>query len=194
MSDVTVVDLGLGNIRSVVRGFERLDVAVERTSDPERVSDASRLVVPGQGAFRDGAAALRSPLGDAIRGALTNGKPFLGICLGMQLLFEGSDECPAEPGLGFFSGRVARLAGRGKVPHMGWNQVEGEHPFFDQGSWFYFVHSYVCEPEDASTIVATTDYEGSFCSAVAKGAVFACQFHPEKSQRAGVDLMKRFLS
>lgn len=198
---VTVVDLGLGNIRSVVRSFQRLGVPVHRTADPAVVSEAKCLVVPGQGAFRDGVAALDTPLGESLRAALSSGRPYLGICLGMQLLFEGSEECPGAPGLGHFKGQVRRFSGRSKVPHMGWNQIQVKaasstelgRTIVEAEDWFYFVHSFYCEPEDPSTVVATTDYEGHFCSAVAGEGVFACQFHPEKSQGAGQRLLSRFL-
>lgn len=193
MTDVTVADLGLGNIQSVVRAFERLGASVLRTRSPTEISAARRVVVPGQGAFRDGAAALSGAMGHALRDAIARGVPYLGICLGMQLLFEDSEECPGTPGLGVLRGKVVRFVERGKVPHIGWNQVSGEHPLLPDGAWFYFVHSYHCVPDGAAVAVGHTDYDGTFCSAVAQGPIFACQFHPEKSQEAGAEMLRRFL-
>ncbi len=192
---VTIVDLGLGNIQSVVRAFERAGAAPTRTVDASDVPSAERLVVPGQGAFRDGARALRSPLGEAVRRHLDSDKPYLGICLGMQLLFEASEEAPGERGLGFLRGEVKRFrpaVASLKVPHMGWNRVRSRHPLVDDGHWFYFVHSYYCVPRDASVAVVEAEYGAPFCAAVGGGRLFACQFHPEKSQRSGQRLLRRF--
>jgi len=199
---VTLVDLGLGNVRSVVRALEASGGRVEVTDDPARVRRASRLVVPGQGAFRDAARALTPALRDALGGRLDDGAAYLGICLGMQVLFEGSDESPGDPGLARFPGRVVRLPegrvdpdGRPrKVPHMGWNQVRGDHAYLPREAWFYFTHSYVCQPADPALVVASVDYGDPLCAAVGRGPVFGCQFHPEKSQRAGRDVLRRFIA
>jgi glutamine amidotransferase len=195
------VDLGLGNLRSVVHALERAGAQPRLTADPEAVARADRLVVPGQGGFAAGAAALDGGLSAAIREGLARGVPYLGICLGMQLLFEGSDEAPGARGLGVVPGAVRRFpagmadgrGGRLKIPHMGWNVVEGSHPLLPAQQWFYFVHSYRCEPADPDVSVGTADYGGSFCAAVARDAWFACQFHPEKSHAAGARLLTRFL-
>lgn len=203
MSRVTIVDLGLGNLRSVARAFERAGAEAAITSDPQTVRAAPRLVVPGQGAFRDAARALEGGLGGALREAIDAGRPYLGICLGMQTLFERSEEAPGAPGLGVLAGEVRRFAeplhdprtgARLKVPHMGWNEIEGRHELLPDRGWFYFVHSYYCAPRDDALTVATADYGGAFCAAVARGSVFACQFHPEKSHDEGARLVERFLS
>jgi glutamine amidotransferase len=208
---IVVCDVGLGNLRSVERALHaatrgrRVDVLV--TGDPARVREAARLVMPGQGAFGQCARALGGALGDAVREHVRAGRPYLGICLGLQVLFDSSDESPGCAGLGVFEGEVVRLApgvdeatgGRLKIPHMGWNEAE---PVADQRGLlsdtpehFYFVHSFVVVPRDRSLVAATTAY-GSvrFVSAVSRDNVFACQFHPEKSQRAGIALLERFAS
>ncbi len=197
---VTVVDLGLGNLHSVMHALLRAGGAPERSGDPEVVRRAERVVVPGQGAFGTCAQVLEAGLGEALREVLAADRPYLGICLGMQLLFEGSDEAPGA-GLGWFRGRVRRFPESGvdadgralKVPHMGWAQVHSTHPLVDDGGWYYFVHSYRCEPMESVT-VATAEYGEEFCAAVSRGAAFACQFHPEKSHRRGARLLERFLS
>ena len=198
MTDVTIADLGLGNVRSVVRAFERADCSVTRTSDAMVVRRASRVVVSGQGAFGDGAKAIRTPLGDAIRAHVDSGRPYLGICLGMQLLFAESDESPGAAGFGVLKGRVSRLSSESdqalKIPHMGWNQVESRHSLVADNEWFYFVHSFVCVPGDERVVAGQMDYGGPRCAAVARGPLFACQFHPEKSQGAGLRLLRGFVS
>ena len=168
------------------------------------------LILPGQGAFRDCSVALAGGLGEALRAHIEAGKPYLGICLGLQALFETSEEAPGARGLGLFAGGVVRLADGAvepssgepvKVPHMGWNRVElvraGAGPLrvFDADPpWLYFVHSYVCVPDDPSLVVATADHGGPFCAAIARGPLFACQFHPEKSGPVGRALVERFLA
>lgn len=198
---VAIVDLGLGNLHSVAKAFERAGARPELSADPDVLLRADRLVMPGQGAFRECARALDGELGEALREWVQSGRPYLGICLGMQALFEASEEAPDEVGLGIFEGTVRRFA-RGlkdadghhlKVPHIGWNQIESRHPVFENGEWYYFVHSYFCVPEDSSLIAATTDYGGAFCSAIARDNVLACQFHPEKSQHAGARVIGHFL-
>ncbi len=198
---VTILDLGLGNLHSVARAFERADASPIITSDPDLVRRADRVVVPGQGAIRQCSIALLGGLGEALRESIAAGTPYLGICLGMQALFERSEEAPEVAGLGLFAGEVRKFApdlrdaeGRLlKVPHMGWNQTRSRHPFVVDGGWYYFVHSYHCVPADTSIIAATTDYGVDFCSAIAKDNVFACQFHPEKSHRLGARLIQRYL-
>jgi glutamine amidotransferase len=185
---------------------------VEITGDPARVQSADRLVMPGQGGFGECARSLARGIGDATRTHIESGRPYLGICLGLQVLFGGSEEAPDCAGLGLFEGRVERLPGGTdpmtgtplKVPHIGWNEVEpaaGNEGLLEAGSreHFYFVHSYVVVPRDAGVAAATTEYGTRFVSAVARGNVFACQFHPEKSQRAGLALLglallERFLA
>lgn len=198
---VAIVDLGLGNLHSVAKAFERAGAKPELSADPEVLLRADRLVMPGQGAFKECAHALGGEIGDAVRVWIDSGRPYLGICLGMQALFESSEEAPGEKGLGIFAGTVQRFAhdlrdAEGqllKVPHIGWNQITSTHPVFEDGEWYYFVHSYYCVPADTSLIAATTDYGGPFCSAIARDNVLACQFHPEKSQHAGARVIGHFL-
>jgi glutamine amidotransferase len=204
-----VVDHGLGNLRSVEKAVEtaaRADSApvdVRRSADPEVVARADRLIVPGQGGFRDCVRALSGGLGQAVMERITSGVPYLGICLGLQILFEESDEAPGERGLGLFEGNVERLVGGGviKIPHMGWNQLElmsGGHPLLEAaggaGAWVYFVHSYHAAPRDSSLAKATVSHGSNIVTAaVARDNVVAVQFHPEKSQRAGLNLLAAFL-
>lgn len=198
---VAIVDLGLGNLHSVAKAFERAGADPELSADPEVLLRADRLVMPGQGAFKECAHALCGEVGEAVRAWIDSGRPYLGICLGMQALFESSEEAPGERGLGIFAGTVRRFAAdlrdadgrRLKVPHIGWNQIESTHPVFEDGEWYYFVHSYCCVPDDERLTVATADYGGPFCAAIARENVLACQFHPEKSQHAGARLIEHFL-
>ena len=175
---------------------------MQTTADPALIRDAERLVVPGQGSFRDGAVAAAGAVGAAVLNFLERGRPYLGICLGMQLLFEKSEEAPGAQGFGVLKGEVVRFpppveaghpGARLKVPHMGWNQVRSAHPYIDDQSWYYFVHSYYCVPADKSLVVGETEYGLPLCTAVARGPIFACQFHPEKSHRAGRKLLRTFL-
>jgi glutamine amidotransferase len=199
---VVIVDLGIGNLRSVARALERSGAEATITSDPDALQQASALVVPGQGAFRDCALGLDKGFRAAIADFIASGKPYLGICMGMQILFESSEESPGSVGLGLYKGHVRRFARDLadsesqkplKVPHMGWNQVAGEHPLLAKDAWFYFVHSYYCEPEDSSLTVGVSEYGTRFCTAIARDNVFACQFHPEKSQEQGKELLDRFV-
>ncbi|UCH29767.1 MAG: imidazole glycerol phosphate synthase subunit HisH [Myxococcales bacterium] len=198
---VAIVDLGLGNLHSVAKAFERAGADPELSADPEVLLRADRLVMPGQGAFKECAHALAGEIGEAVRAWIDSGRPYLGICLGMQALFESSEEAPGEKGLGIFRGTVKRFASdlldaEGnplKVPHIGWNQIDSTHPVFEDGEWYYFVHSYYVVPDDESLIAATADYGGPFCAAIARDNVLACQFHPEKSQHAGARVIGHFL-
>jgi glutamine amidotransferase len=199
---VVIADLGLGNLRSVARAVERAGGEATLSADPDALLRAARVIVPGQGAFRDCALALERGFGEALRALIARGTPYLGLCLGMQLLFEGSEEAPGKPGLGHFAGRVVRFPrdlrqpGSGerlKIPHMGWNTVRGAHALLPAEGWFYFVHSYYCVPADARITVGSADYGLPFSVAVARDNVFACQFHPEKSQEEGHRLLQRFV-
>ena len=204
-----VVDTGLGNLRSVHKAVETAaaelggPIEVVRSGEPDVVRRADRVVVPGQGGFRDCVRALSDGLDQALREKIRAGTPYLGICLGLQILFEDSEEAPGERGLGLFAGSVKRLKGGAgiKIPHIGWNQLElgnGGHAHLSaaggQGAWVYFVHSYHAVSVDPTSVVATSGYgENSICAAVARDNVFATQFHPEKSQRAGIALLRSFL-
>jgi imidazole glycerol-phosphate synthase subunit HisH len=200
-TSVVIADLGLGNLRSVARAVERAGGVATLTADPDALRKADKVIVPGQGAFRDSAIALERGFGLALREIIQAGTPFLGICLGMQVLFDGSDEAPGAAGLGHFKGHVKRfpkplLDGDGaklKVPHNGWNEVSGSHPALPARAWFYHTHSFVCVPQDEALIVGRVHYGVDFCAAVAKDNVFACQFHPEKSQEEGHLLLTRFV-
>ena len=198
---VTIVDYGSGNLRSVQKAFERIGAEARITSDPQVVAESERVVLPGVGAFGEAmrqvqARGLVAPLIDHIRAD----RPFFGICMGLQLLFERGWEGGEHAGLGMFAGDVARfdLPAGMKVPHMGWNTVEwrGRSLSADAvgaGEYFYFVHSYHARPSDPAVVAATTDYGGPFCSAVSRGRLFATQFHPEKSQGVGMRLLQTFL-
>jgi len=186
---VVVCDHGVGNVRSVVRAIERVAPGVEvvLTRDPDAVRRADRLVVPGQGSFGAFAAAMHGGLGEALASAIRAGTPYFGICLGLQVLFDDSEEAPGEHGLGIFRGNVKRLAaGDLPLPHIGWNSA-GDH-------FFYFAHSYVAVPADPSIVAATTEYGQRFASIVAKDNVTAVQFHPEKSQQAGLFCLEKFFA
>ncbi|WP_437872165.1 imidazole glycerol phosphate synthase subunit HisH [Sorangium sp. So ce363] len=223
MQAIALVDFGMGNLRSVERALQKAaedagaPCAVTRTGDPEIIGRADKVVVPGQGAFRDCAAALQNGIGEALRAQIRKGTPYLGICLGMQALFDGSEEAEGARGLGVFPGTVKRLtpqpsaaeadavAGQPwvgiKIPHMGWNRIAfarevagplgvfaGERPFV------YFVHSYHAVPLDPVLVAATTEHgPHRITAAIERDNVTATQFHPEKSQAAGLRLLARFL-
>ena len=196
---IAVVDSGSGNLRSVERALAHVGGDPVLTRDPEVVRRADRVVVPGQGAFADCMAAMqRSGLGEAVREVIRAGVPYLGICLGLQILFEDSEEHGPVAGLGILPGRVVRFpAGPLKVPHIGWNQVRGaeREPLMrgiPPAAHFYFIHSYVAVPADRRQVALTCDYGGPFCAAVRMDNLFACQFHPEKSQSVGLHLLSNF--
>ena len=197
---ISIVDYGMGNLRSVQKALQHVapDAEVAITSEPQRVRDADRVVFPGQGAMPDCMRQLHeSGLGDAV-GEAARGKPFLGLCIGQQMLFEHSAEGDT-PGLGLVAGRVkgfVRKAGI-KVPHMGWNEVRQVAPHalwkgIDDGARFYFVHSFYCEPAERAVAAGETDYPDAFTSAIARENIFATQFHPEKSSVAGLTLLRNF--
>jgi glutamine amidotransferase len=198
---VTIVDYGSGNLRSVQKAFERLGAAATITDDPAVVADAQRLVLPGVGAFGDAMRELEARgLVAPIIAHIQADRPFFGICMGLQLLFETGWEGGRHAGLGVLAGDVARfeLPVGMKVPHMGWNTVtwrggKGPGAAIGDGDYFYFVHSFYARPADASVVAATSDYGGPFCAAVRRGRLFATQFHPEKSQAVGLRLLQEFL-
>jgi glutamine amidotransferase len=208
MLRVALVDLGMGNLHSVERALGQgaadagVACTVLRTPDPDVVRHADKIVVPGQGAFRDCSTGLGSGMGHALRERIQAGAPFLGICLGLQALFDGSDEAPGAPGLGVFPGRVAQLLpGDGfKIPHMGWNRVTFLRPqgplsvFAGQEPHLYFVHSFHAVPDDLALVAAVTEHgPHRVTAAVQRDNVTATQFHPEKSQAAGLRLLAAFL-
>jgi glutamine amidotransferase len=197
---IVIVDYGMGNLRSVQKGLERVGHNAVISSDPAAVAAAERVVLPGVGASADALRAVRERgLEAPLREAVAQRKPFLGICLGLQMLFDVSHEDGEHIGLGLLAGEVVRfdIDASLKVPHMGWNRVRpaAACPLFegiDRDAYFYFVHAYHVVPADESIVAATTDYGGEFCSAVWRDRLFATQFHPEKSQSVGLRLLKNF--
>ena len=195
---IAVVDYGRGNLGSVEKALSGLGMRAVVTQDPRVVADAEAVTLPGDGAFHDAMATLQSlGLLDPIRACLDDSRPFLGICLGYQLLFTESEEFGQGKGLDIIPGAVRRFPSGLKVPHMGWNQVEPQANLrlfegIPAGAHFYFVHSYYPETSDPSLSVATCTYGVTFPAAVERGALFATQFHPEKSQRWGRRLLENF--
>jgi imidazole glycerol-phosphate synthase subunit HisH len=197
---IAIIDYQMGNLRSVQKGFERVGFEACVTADSHVIEQADHVVLPGVGAFRDAIAELtRRDLVGPIRDAIAADKPFLGICLGLQLLFEVSYEDGAYEGLGILEGDVIRFRPPPgfKVPHMGWNQAEILQPIpllagIEQGAFFYFVHSYFVRPTDTSCIAIQTTYDHPFCAMIARKNLFATQFHPEKSQTDGLRLLRNF--
>jgi glutamine amidotransferase len=195
---IAVIDYGRGNLGSVENALARLGMRAVVTQDPRVLEDARALVLPGDGAFHDAMSNLQSlGLLEPLKAALGEGRPFLGICLGYQLLFTESEEFGQGKGLDVIPGTVRRFPGGLKVPHMGWNTVDhrGDLPIFDgipSGAHFYFVHSYYPSATDPSLPAATCTYGVTFPAAVGRGTLFATQFHPEKSQRWGLKLLENF--
>jgi len=200
MAGIVIVDYGMANLRSVQKAFERVEAEAQITSDPARVAAADKLVLPGVGAFRDAIARLRETgLDEPIAEHIQKGRPFLGICLGLQLLFTRSHEDGVHDGLGILPGEVVRFSDEPglKVPHMGWNhlRLRPECPLFrglPDGSAVYFVHSYYAAPRDPGLSAAEADYPTPFTAAVWRDNLFATQFHPEKSQAVGLTMLKNF--
>ena len=197
---IAIVDYQMGNLRSVQKAFEKVGHQATITSDPRELEQATKVVLPGVGAFGDAMAELRRrDLVEPIRDAVASGKPFLGICLGLQLLFDVGYEGGQFEGLGILRGEVVRfeLPHEYKVPHMGWNQLkfQKQAPIFaglENGMHCYFVHSYYVVPQNAEVVAATTEYPQPFCSVAWRDNVFATQFHPEKSQSEGLKILKNF--
>ena len=202
MSTVTIIDYGIGNLRSIEKALEHVGATVVRSDDPDDLDRASHLVLPGVGAF--GACVdevRRRDLIAPIDRAVTRGIPFLGICVGMQMLFEVGMERGEHRGLGILPGRVIRFEERKrlKVPQIGWNQLKSARPSpllegLGPAPWCYFVHSYHAAPEEKSDVIATTEYGEDFPSVVGRDNVFGVQFHPEKSQRTGLRILENFAS
>jgi len=198
---VAVIDYGMGNLASVAKALERSGADVRVSESVAVARAAAAVVLPGVGAFRDAAARLeRSGLGAVVLERIAAGVPFLGICLGLQLLFESSGEGGCWPGLGVFAGTVERLRTDRKVPHIGWNDLQwagagaGMAAGAPDPTAVYFVHSYAALPADSTLVAATTDYGGPVVAAVAKDNVWAVQFHPEKSSRVGLHLLANFVA
>jgi glutamine amidotransferase len=200
---IVIVDYGVGNLRSVQRAFEHVGAGVTVTAHRETIESASAVVLPGVGAFGQAMSNLeRAGLVDVIRQVIDRGRPFLGICLGLQLLFEESEEMGQHAGLGVFGGQVKRFEVGGrrhgyKVPQIGWNQIHIQQPSpllegVADGSYAYFVHSYYVAPADPEIVLTTTDYEMDYASIVGRDNVFGIQFHPEKSQAVGLRILRNF--
>jgi len=200
MTKIAIIDYQMGNLRSVQKGFEKVGHVATITSDPSELARAEKIVLPGVGAFGDAIAELkRRELVQPITDAIAAGKPFLGICLGLQLLFDVGYEGGQFEGLGILRGKVVRfdLPHELKVPHMGWNRGAFRRPApvlegLSDGAFFYFVHSYYVVPEDPSLLSIEADYGHPFCAAIWRDNLFATQFHPEKSQADGLRILKNF--
>jgi imidazole glycerol-phosphate synthase subunit HisH len=200
MTAIAMVDYGMGNRRSVAKAFEHVGTPIAQSSDPEELRAADGLVVPGVGAFPEAMRRLRAlGLDDVVRAHAQAGKPILGLCLGMQLLFEHSVEHEGSAGLGLLAGAVVRLDPRGlKLPHIGWNSVRWERTSalcagLPDPAAFYHVHTFVAQPEDPSIVLARGEYGSPFVSFVAAGNVFGAQCHPEKSSTHGLALLRNFV-
>ncbi len=201
---VAIIDYGLGNLRSVSKAIEKTGAKVEVTNNPEKIAKSKAVILPGVGSFYKGIENLES-LGilSSIFDAIKESKPFLGICLGMQLLFSESEEHGISKGLNIIKGKVKKFEGNIKVPHMGWNTVKFKvqnEKFkmkilknIPDESYFYFVHSYYVEPEKDDIVIATTEYGRDFVSAINKDNIWGVQFHPEKSGQLGLNLLRNFV-
>lgn len=211
MAKVTIVDFGSSNLLSVYRAFDHCRGEIEIASEPEDIGGAERLVLPGVGAFRESMNGLsRLGLGEAISEFVASGRPFLGICVGMQMMLEGSEEFGDHPGLGLIPGRVRGIPAAGadgrphKIPHIGWNALipaAGDEPWrgtildgIEPGAGVYFVHSFAAEPAEECRRLADCDYDGISISAVIRdGNAYGCQFHPEKSGPVGLRIIENFM-
>ena len=198
---IAIIDYDAGNIKSVEKALDFLGQDVVITGEPEKILKADKVILPGVGAFGDAMANLRrTGLDEVIRQAAGRGTPFLGICLGLQLLFERSDEAPGVEGLGILRGEILRIPEKEglKIPHMGWNSLHLENNGrlfrgIEEGAYVYFVHSYYLKAAEESIVKASTEYSVHIHASVEKDNVFACQFHPEKSSDVGISILKNFV-
>lgn len=197
---IAVIDYGMGNLRSVQKALDVVGAKAKITSDPRDIKKCDKLVFPGVGAFGEAMKELkRRKLVEPIKYAIASGKPFLGLCLGLQLLFEKSEEAPGVRGLGILKGESKRFRVKGlKVPHMGWNSIDAKRADIvrgvPKGSYMYFVHSYYVKPKEKNVILTTTDYGIKFVSGIRKDNIYGFQFHPEKSQELGLKILKNFVA
>lgn len=198
-ASIAVLDYGIGNLRSAHKALQHLGAPAVLTADPGVVARAAGVVLPGVGAFGACMHALRQrDLESAVVDAASDGRPFLGICVGMQMLFDGSDEAPGVGGLGVVAGRVERMPGPVKLPQMGWNTLEASPEScllagLPDPAWCYFVHSYAAVPADERVVAGRSDYGGPFVAAVERGSLWATQFHPEKSGAVGLGILANFV-
>lgn len=197
---IAVIDYGMGNLRSVQKALEAVGAKTKVTSQPEDMEDADKLVFPGVGAFGEAMKELKHlGLIGPIKDAIALGKPFLGLCLGLQLLFEKSEEAPGVKGLSVLKGEVKRFKFKGpgfKVPHMGWNSIDQRQKVLNgvpKKTYMYFVHSYYVKPKDSKIVMTTTDYGIRFVSGIHKDNIYGFQFHPEKSQKTGLRILENFV-
>ena len=195
---IAVIDYGAGNLHSVKNALDYIGADAVITGNPEEILRADAVILPGVGAFGDCMASLnRSGLVDTVKTAAKSGKPFLGICLGLQLLFEESEESPGVSGLGIFNGKIVKIPDRGlKIPHIGWNNIETakDSKILSENPFVYFVHSYYLQTEDENLISAYTEYGEKLAVAVERDNIFAVQFHPEKSGDAGMEILRKFVA
>lgn len=195
---IAIIDYGMGNLRSVQKGFEKVGYQAEFVSEPSLLKNYRGVVLPGVGAFGDAMENLQQMgMVAALQQVAASGKPLLGICLGQQLLFESSEEWGETAGLAIFPGKVSRLPSGYKIPHMGWNQIriKQQSPLLagvECDAAFYFVHSYYVDPADSQVVLTTTDYGVSFASIIGNKNVFGIQFHPEKSSQSGLKILRNF--
>lgn len=196
---IALVDYGAGNVRSVQKALAAVGAEVQLARGPEPILEAEKVVLPGVGAFGDCMAGLRQAgVVEALRRTVAEGRPLLGICVGMQVLFEYGEEMGRYDGLGFLPGRAMRFALKGlKIPHTGWNQIEQVRPTalldgLRPGAWAYFNHAYYCQVQDEQ-VLAATGYGGRFASVVGQGSIYGIQFHPEKSQKVGLQILRNFV-
>lgn len=205
---IAVIDYDVGNVRSILSAFDNQGVHALLTNDKKKILESDGVILPGVGAFKHGMDNLNKyGLVGTIKEYIETGKPFMGICLGMQMLFEESEEFGNTMGLGLISGKVIKLPTKDidneKLPHVSWNELNGDESLWlgtilegiNNGSDMYFVHSFVVQPDNESDVLSTTEYSGSnFCSSVKKGRVYGCQFHPEKSGKDGLNIIKNFIN
>jgi len=192
---IAVIDYGAGNLKSVTNALDFLRVKYKVTSKKEDIEKADKIIFPGVGSFGDCISSLKKKgIFDTLKEEISN-KPYLGICLGLQVLFESSDESVGVKGLSIFKGKCKKFSGKLKVPQIGWNSVKiiKENPIFKKNSYFYFVHSYYVEPKDKELVCALTDYGIEYCSGIAKGNIYAFQFHPERSREIGLEILEEFV-
>jgi imidazole glycerol-phosphate synthase subunit HisH len=197
---IAIIDYGMGNLKSVTNALEKLGADAVVTRDKKVIKSSRAIILPGVGAFGKCIENLEKlELLGFIKETIEEGKQYLGICLGMQVLFESSEEAPGIAGMGVLKGTVPRFTGNIKIPHMGWNNINIVKETeilkdIENSEHFYFVHSYYCSPDDKGIVATTTPYGGEFVSSVQKNNIFACQFHPEKSQSVGLKLLQNFVN